>query len=424
MIKSTILRFIKSKNPDVIVQSPSRINLINPLDAVEGDYWMPSVAINGMNNPLSVFVYLKKIDEVSKIKIYDLKGINEEKITLKNEKKIPLKKLSDFKDKFSSEFKLVFASIYRLAKTNSLFWERFKNTNLEIGVITTIPRQSGLGGSASIIIALMFGLCKYFDILNNLSSIKEGEYPLNRDILAELATKVEDQDLGITAGYGDRYVICRGGLSFCSYYGKLHHKNIGKEPLAVYDKIDDLYNIEKLPIVICYSGVIHESGGVHKKLRSVYLSGDSVLKENYKKLAELSWKSRFVLMQKDWKTLGTFFRDNTRIMNNVMDHVGFKFGIGLANNILIKIIEEHPKVYAAKLTGAGGGGSVFALTEPSSVNEVKEYWKNRLQKIISNENLFKSKFPKYPIDIMEKLNNAKFFGIKIDKKGVKDLKTN
>jgi len=51
-----ILEFLRSKNPEIIVQAPSRVNLINPLDAVEGDYWMPSVAINGINNPLSAFI--------------------------------------------------------------------------------------------------------------------------------------------------------------------------------------------------------------------------------------------------------------------------------------------------------------------------------------------------------------------------------
>ena len=54
-----ILEFINKLNPKVVIQAPSRINLVNPLDAVEGDFWMPSVAINGKNNPLSAFVYIK-----------------------------------------------------------------------------------------------------------------------------------------------------------------------------------------------------------------------------------------------------------------------------------------------------------------------------------------------------------------------------
>ena len=65
-----ILDFINSLNPEIVIQAPSRINLINPLDAVEGDFWMPSVAINGINNPLSAFVYIKPREDVSIIKSY------------------------------------------------------------------------------------------------------------------------------------------------------------------------------------------------------------------------------------------------------------------------------------------------------------------------------------------------------------------
>ena len=64
-------------NPEIIIQAPSRVNLINPLDAVEGDYWMPSVAINGKNNPLSAFVYIKKNKEFSKVRSYKIKKIND-----------------------------------------------------------------------------------------------------------------------------------------------------------------------------------------------------------------------------------------------------------------------------------------------------------------------------------------------------------
>ena len=63
-----------SLNPERITQAPARINIINPLDAVEGDFWMPSVAINGVKNPLSVFVYIKEIEGDSQIKVYTIKG--------------------------------------------------------------------------------------------------------------------------------------------------------------------------------------------------------------------------------------------------------------------------------------------------------------------------------------------------------------
>lgn len=418
---NTIIKFIKSLKPDIIVQAPSRINLINPLDAVEGDFWMPSVAINGIKNPLSVFLYLKKKKAPSKVLLYKI--INDfDNYSLEIEYKEDLSKdIEEIKKKMKGDLKLIYASIYRFHLTNSNFLNRFISENFELGVIISIPRQSGLGGSASIIISVLYGLAEYLNLYNNISCLKEGDFPINKDTLAEMATKVEHEDLNVTAGYSDRYTISRGGLCFCSYYGKLNHAKIGMEPLAVYDKIDDVYGIIELPIIVCYSGVFHKSGNIHGKLRALYLQKDSNIIENFKRLALLSWKARFALMSHNWELLGGLFTENTRIMNRIMKDAGFKYGIGLVNNILIDLIKDHPDVYAAKLTGAGGGGCVFALVNPQNIENIFRDWQERLNILISNEKLFKAKFPSYPSEILGKLKNAQFFRIKIDKNGVKKL---
>lgn len=113
---------------------------------------------------------------------------------------------------------------------------------------------------------------------------------------------------------------------------------------------------------------------------------------NYNKLAELSWKSRFALMKHDWRLLGEYFRENTRIMNNIMEQAGFEYGVGLVNNILIKLVEEHIDVYAAKLTGAGNGGSVFALINPDKIETILDYWKLKLIEIIKEKKILFQNF--------------------------------
>ena len=418
----TVKHFLFSLNPDIIVQAPARINLINPLDAVEGDFWMPSVAINGINNPLSAFVYIKKIEYESKLKVYKIKKLSKNySIELDNEEIIS-KKTIDIKLNFTERNRLIYAAIYRFSRINSYFKRKFLKSNIEIGLTTTIPTQSGLGGSASIIIAVLYGLAQYFNIFNNYKILKGDEFPINKDIIAELATKIEDEDLEITAGYADRYVISRGGLCFSSYYGKLYHKRLSMEPLAIYDRIDEVYDINELPIILCFSGILHESGDVHGKLRRIYLNNNPEMLKSYKKLAEIAWKSRFAIMKHDWKLLGSYFKENTRIMNNIMREAGFKYGIGLVNNILIEIIEDHPDVYAAKLTGAGAGGSIFALVNPDKILNIKNYWKRKLSEIIMNQEKFSVRFPSYPLGIIDQFKNVLFFQVKIDKNGVKKLK--
>lgn len=417
----TIALFLNNLNPDIIVQAPARINLINPLDAVEGDFWMPSVAINGKNNPLSVFFYIKQRNKESKLKIYEIKRLEENYFFNVITEEILSKKKKEIKQKCLGKNCLIYASINRFIEMNSYFKEEFLKSNIEIGLITTIPPQSGLGGSAAIIIAILYGFSLYFNLYNNLDVIEDDEFPINKDIIAEMATKIEDEDLNITSGYGDRYVIARGGLGFCSYYGKLFHKKISKEPLAVYDKIDVVYEINDLPIIVCFSGVLHKSGNVHSKLREFYFQKNPKVLKNYREMAKLAWKSRFAIMRRDWVLLGKYFIKNTKLMNQIMKEAGFKYGIGVVNNILIKIIEEHPEVYAAKLTGAGNGGSVFALVNPNKIDLILNYWRNKLQELIKNKEMFSSKFPNVSFEIMKQLENAQFYQIIINKTGVKKL---
>ena len=126
-------------------------------------------------------------------------------------------------------------------------------------------------------------------------------------------------------------------------------------------------------------------------------------------------------MKHDWKLLGEYFKENTRIMNKIMKYAGFEFGIGLINNILIKLIEENSNVYAAKLTGAGNGGSVFVLVNPDNVGSVIIYWKSKLDEIKRNKEIFVSKFPSYPMEKVKRLENVKFYQVSIDINGVKKI---
>ena len=92
-----IIQFIRIQKPELIIQAPSRINLINPLDGVEGAFWMPSVAINGIKNPLSVFIFIKKSKKVSKIKLFSIHAkFDKYFFNLEKEELIP-KRMVDFK---------------------------------------------------------------------------------------------------------------------------------------------------------------------------------------------------------------------------------------------------------------------------------------------------------------------------------------
>ena len=101
---------VMSLKPDVVIQAPARINLINPLDAVEGDFWMPSVAINGLDNPLSAFLYIKKINEESRLKIYTMKKlILKWSVECNYEEKLS-KSRNEIRNKLKGKNKIIYAN--------------------------------------------------------------------------------------------------------------------------------------------------------------------------------------------------------------------------------------------------------------------------------------------------------------------------
>ncbi|MHA1673575.1 MAG: GHMP family kinase ATP-binding protein [Promethearchaeota archaeon] len=419
-LETTILNHIRDLQPEVVVKAPARINLINAMDAVEADYWAPIMAVTAEENPLSVYCYIKAShSRHSTLHIYNMDE-NTAKIVLNAQYNFSFKDLFlDEKFWINPELDIFFGSLHYLFHQIPEFEDKLNHSSYEIGIITTIPRQSGIAGSSSLIIALLYTMGRYCKLTPDYHDPSFfSRTPFNKDTIGEIATKIENNVLQNTAGYGDRITISRGGLAFVSFVGKLHHQAIGNEPLPVYDRIDKVYNISEIPIILAFSGVKHTSGEIHSQLRKQYLAGDPKLIELYAKLAEISWQSRFALMKHDWKTLGEIFDQNMAISEKIMQIGGFHDGIGWANKILTDLIKDHPDVYSVKLSGAGGGGSVFALVSPIMKTKLLVLWKQKLLEILDNPDPILKNFPGISKQDFEQLRNAKFYTIQINTNGV------
>jgi len=66
--------------------------------------------------------------------------------------------------------------------------------------------------------------------------------------------------------------------------------------------------------------------------------------------------------------------ENHRLVNEMMHYCGFKDGAGWANNLFIQTARDSGAL-GAKLTGAGGGGSVFALVKPGGQDRLISAWR-------------------------------------------------
>jgi glucuronokinase len=249
---------------------------------------------------------------------------------------------------------------------------------VRIAAWSNVPRQSGLGGSSLLVTLALAALRQFYDL---------DRHTHNDYILCELTQNVEAIELGITCGFADRYVPFFGGLAYLDYRGKLYQRPLGSEPFVTYERLDSY--IERLPLVAITTGVQHNSGDVHGRMRPRYLQEYDLWNESggappplvrtMQSIYDTAWKGKIALLEGDLEEFGHLMNANHRLIDDMMTYCGFLDGAGWANNLFIQVALEN-KALGAKLTGAGGGGSVFALVHPGQEEQLVQAWQQAAEK--------------------------------------------
>lgn len=340
---------------------PARINILgNPTDANEGDFATISAAVELRASAI----------------IEDSEGIVLESVPLPNicdDQAITRQVFyQDPPLPYNGELDLVKGAINQLYKFSDEFRQKLPKNGVQITTWSEVPRQSGLGGSSLFVLLALAGLREFYDL---------DRRELNNYALAELAQRVEAKELNITCGFADRYVPIFGGIAYMDYRGKLYQREIKQEPYVTYERIDEW--IDKLPLVVITTGIQHDSGEVHARMRPLYIEQHNTWKQKggeppplvqlMSTAWETAWKGKIALLEGDLDTFGDLMNENHHLVNKMMTRCGFIDGAGWANNLMIEKALEHGAL-GAKLTGAGGGGSVFALVKPGDQERLERVW--------------------------------------------------
>jgi D-glycero-alpha-D-manno-heptose-7-phosphate kinase len=346
------------------ITAPARINLLgNPSDANEGDFATISAAIDlraGVSLEPAEGLVLEAADRPDA-------ATPEMRLEFRREEH-PLA--------YDGRLDLLKAAFNRLHDFSDEFRSRFASGGVRVTTWTDVPYQSGLGGSSLLAILTLAGLREFYGLDRRVH---------NDYVIAELTQRVESKELGITCGFADRYVPIFGGIAYIDYRGKLNHSAIGQEPYATYERLDEW--VETVPLVLVSTGVERDSGDVHGIMRPRYLEeheewvrrgGAMPPMVRFMSAAwETAWRGKSALLGGDLATVGGLMNENHRVVDRMMTYCGFEDGAGWANNMLIDAALESGAL-GAKLTGAGSGGSVFALTLPDDESRVAEAWEMEL----------------------------------------------
>ena len=113
-------------------------------------------------------------------------------------------------------------------------------------------------------------------------------------------------------------------------------------------------DVEELPFILAHTGVKHHSGNYHRPIRERWLEGEKEVIQAYEEITELALKGKRTLLDGNWEELGRLMNENHLIQDS-LNYAGNE------NNRLIKAALSGGAL-GAKLAGAGGGGTIIALT--------------------------------------------------------------
>jgi len=196
---------------------------------------------------------------------------------------------------------------------------------------TDAPPGSGLGSSSSLMVCLV-GLLREF---NNLR--------LTDYDTAQLAYRIEREELGIRGGMQDQYASAFGGFNFIEF----HKDRVIVNPLRVSE---DTVNELEHNLLLCYTGKPHLSSGIIVDQVGRYENHEEDALTGLRRQKELAFEMKNALLE---RRLGDF-----GMLLGTAWYYKKKMSPKVSTPIIDEMYEEAQKQGAigGKITGAGGGG--------------------------------------------------------------------
>ena len=225
-----------------------------------------------------------------------------------------------------------------------------KDSGIRIQIDSEIPLGAGLGSSSACCVA---GAAAIFKLFGNIS----------KEEILELAIEAERTIFENTSG---------ADCTVCTYGG-----------IMEYDKNKGFKKIEHEPnfqLVIINSNMEHSTQSMVSKVKEF----ENKNKEEFSKLSNLESKlvEDVLKLVKENKIqeIGQKMNQNQEYLEN----------IGISNKELTKMIKiGQESSFGAKITGSGGGGCIFALTNESNLQNILKKFKDNNYECFSTKIDFK-----------------------------------
>jgi mevalonate kinase len=216
-----------------------------------------------------------------------------------------------------------------------------QDTGIQIKIDSEIPLGVGLGSSSACCVA---GAAAIFKLFGDIS----------KEEILELAIEAERTIFENTSG-ADCTVCVYGGIM--EYDKKQGFKKIEDEP--------------NFQLVIANSNIEHSTESMVSEVKAFTIKN----KEEFSKLLdqELELVEDVLKLLKENNTI--------KLGGKINQNQEYLETIGISNNQLREMVEIGQKTsFGAKITGSGGGGCIFAITDESNLEDtLKEFKDNNFE---------------------------------------------
>ncbi len=222
---------------------------------------------------------------------------------------------------------------------------------IDIRVSCDAPPGSGLGSSSALIVGVV-------GALNRLNDQALTSYEI-----AEMACKIEREELGIRGGMQDQYAATFGGLNFIEF--KSNHVVVN--PLRVRPEI---LNELSTHLVLCNTGKTRLSSRILSRQIRSYESGDERILKSLEGLKGLATEMKDSLLRGRLEGFGSLLNKDWELKKQLDTRI--------TNPSLERIYETARRSGATggKILGAGGGGYFLFHCEPENRQRLLRAMKN------------------------------------------------
>jgi D-glycero-alpha-D-manno-heptose-7-phosphate kinase len=233
----------------------------------------------------------------------------------------------------------------------------FGADGVHIRIDSGSPPRSALGGSSVAAVALIWAFAKLM--------AREGHPLPEPRAVAMLAHAIEQSVAGVPCGIQDQLAAVYGGINGWYWSGPIDGPVFERKPIAAFKDP----RVFSRHLLVAYCGVTHVSGDINGTWVREFLAGRH--RGLWERIVSLSRQFIQALSRGDLPAAQACMNEETdlrcRMTPEVLDGIGRQ------------LVEAARQARcAARFTGAGGGGCLWALGKPPRIQALRPVWRRIL----------------------------------------------